>query len=141
MAVTDNLNLWASTYTDSSDQNVTFDSSSAFNSNVTKAAGFEPGKQIPSKPFNTILRELTLGNKALFNVLKTLNPSATITLGTETDISSLTTFVQTAFTQIVAKALSGTTVYSIPYQSASGVTGYLSPTTIAGTYVLVQTGA
>ncbi len=139
MAVTDNLNLWASTYTDSSDQNVTFDSSSAFNSNVTKAAGFEPGKQIPSKPFNTILRELTLGNKALFNVLKTLNPSATITLGTETSISSLTTFVQTAFTQIVAKALSGTTVYSIPYQSASGITGYLSPTTIAGTYVLTQT--
>ena len=130
MAVTNNLNLWYSNIiTPSAGDNI--DSSSTFNNNGYKKAGFVLGDSISSKTFNTILRELTLCNKAFYNVLAILNPDATITLGTEAALgdasSGMTKFVKDALTKIVvnqAANLTGTTAGSIPYQSASGVTSF-----------------
>ena len=130
MAVTNNLNLWYSNITTpSAGDNI--DSSSTFNNNGYKKAGFVLGDSISSKTFNTILRELTLCNKAFYNVLTILNPEATITLGTEAALgdasSGMTKFVKDALTKIVvnqAANLTGTTAGSIPYQSASGVTSF-----------------
>jgi len=132
MAVTNNFNIW------SSDNTSSFDESSTFNTNPAKKQGFASGATIPSRVFNTILREVSLANRALANTLAWLNSGATITLGTETNESDLTDFIKGAFANVVAKSLSGTVKYSIPYQSDSGVTGYLSPQTIAGTYLLQQ---
>ena len=89
--------------------------------------GFKSGDTISAKTFNTILVELTTCNKALYNVLG-FNDNLVYSGG----VAALETVVANALAALSvssASNLTGTTVGSIPYQSATGVTSF----TAAGT--------
>ena len=102
MAVTNKLNLWTSDVNKYQSGVTEFYSSNDFGSVTDKEKGFKKDNPISSKNFNTVLRELTLCNLGLFNTLAALNPSATITLGTESTVSDIASFVATALSNIAS---------------------------------------
>ena len=134
MAVTNNLNVWPSTNS--------YPSSTDAASDSYFSSGFATGNSISSKTFNTILRELSLTNKAIFEALKNIaGASINATVDLSESLSDLAATVKSCLEKLsVASAtqatnISGGSTGQVLYQSTANTTSKLA----AGTDKQVMT--
>ena len=138
--ITNQLNLWDENGTTASGSTV--ESSTSLANNSKRQGGFVQNDSLPSKTFNGILKEMSLVTKAFVTSLNSINNTSSaddLTVNNETSVSTLAATIASIFNNInissatsattagTATNLAGTTIGSIPYQSASATTGYIAP--------------